>query len=796
MLRPVSRRRAIGKARPSSILTACLACCVILSMPASLSASPGDGPGHATPTMMLDLLSSTQSRGSESRLDPDTLSIDLFRPNSGSPARPLFDFLLAETYLARGDSVKAYGFYLETAAASISPPDGGGPRFGDLAAVSLLRAAHLLGSEAEFDREEAGRLIQLAGPLLSEYPTHTMLQLPVLGGHPRLMEGLLERITHLAWSAGELKTAVLAFLKYLSNASAADLDSTETEILDHVISQGIRSAGELALLRGRRFYRIADYENAARLLEDAMDAGDPYIRAEAGHYLARTMSMQGAYRLEILDLLTESLELAGETDLAQDLLFYRSEVLNRPGPGRDSKGFVRDLEQIIQRFPAGPVADDALYSLAIYYHEEGNTEAALHHLARLRNHAGPNDWLDSSYFRAALMLYSRSDQGDMEAARELLLDLLEVNPEGQLGLAAQFWLGRIAEDQGDTLSASLHFESILKICPYDYYAIRARMHLGSGAKATHEVLADSTTRAGLAGSFKSGQPKDPLGLTHEPADPMALLTEGLHAAAYKAERRMVKRLPGKQQADFTMEDLDAAGAYAAAGLLMALRQEVVREATEAPAIQDRLRIASSIGRKAGDWPLAMLLLFGLDRSIPVQSILQSEPDYPAVAYPPVYADLIAPTAATHDVSPELLYAVIRRESLFYTGAVSKRGALGLFQFMPSTFETLDDRWNVLNASGATSMELFLRDPEKTIDLGARWFKEELLKRNNGNILFAVMEHNAGYPALRAWRDSWESAGRSDDIEYMIETAGFAETRIFTRSVLTDMVMVDALGLFK
>ena len=94
------------------------------------------------------------------------------------------------------------------------------------------------------------------------------------------------------------------------------------------------------------------------------------------------------------------------------------------------------------------------------------------------------------------------------------------------------------------------------------------------------------------------------------------------------------------------------------------------------------------------------------------------------------------------------------------------------------------------------MEIFLRDPRLTIDLGARWFKEELLKRNDGDILLAVMEHNVGYPAVRTWRVAWESVGRGDDIEYMIETARFAETRIFARSVLTDMVIAEAIGLFR
>jgi soluble lytic murein transglycosylase len=191
----------------------------------------------------------------------------------------------------------------------------------------------------------------------------------------------------------------------------------------------------------------------------------------------------------------------------------------------------------------------------------------------------------------------------------------------------------------------------------------------------------------------------------------------------------------------------------------------------------------------------MLLVFGLDRTIETQSAVQHDSRYLAAAYPPVYIDRIQAAVDVHRVPPELLYAVMRRESLFCPAAVSRVGALGLFQFMPSTFGTLDSRWDLLGRSGLASMEVFLRDLDLSIALGARWFEEELLGPNGGDILLAVMEHNAGYPAVDAWRAEWDRKGRMGDIEFMIETARFTETRIFARSVLTDLVIAEAIGLF-
>ena len=170
--------------------------------------------------------------------------------------------------------------------------------------------------------------------------------------------------------------------------------------------------------------------------------------------------------------------------------------------------------------------------------------------------------------------------------------------------------------------------------------------------------------------------------------------------------------------------------------------------------------------------------------------------YLATAYPLVFEESIKEMSKTYAIPPELPYSVMRRESIFYPTALSVSGAMGLFQFMPRTFHSLDKKWNLLEASGVASKEAFLFDPQRSILLGARWFKEELLARQNGNIFFALMEHNAGYPAVKAWVDNWEKTGRNEDIEYMVETGRFVQTRIFVRGVLTDMMIMEATGLLE
>jgi soluble lytic murein transglycosylase-like protein len=754
--------------------------------------SPDEGDG----AHLLNLLMLTQSQDSAAVIEPSTLPMGPTGQDSTSPLLPFSEFLLAEVHLLQGDTATAYGHYVDIARSAFSPDDGDVPPASSLALVSLLRALYLVRAEDDRDGEKVKRLIELSLPMAAKITARSMLELPVLGGLPKLEEDLLRELAYLAWESGDRNAAASVFLRYLKIGSAFELDPVGTEIADYLVSSGVGSRDELALIRGKRLYRLRDYENAGSLLKEALGAELPDTRAEAGYYLARTRSIQGATRREIITLLTEALEDATRQGLVQELLYYRATVFNREGKERDIERFARDLGDILERFPTGSMADDALYALADHHNSEGNTNQALSYLARLREHPGPNDWLESSYFRAAIILYSRAEEGDMASAGGLLDDLIAFNPKSQLGLASRFWLGRIAEEQGDSAEARRHYETVTAICPYDYYALRARMHLNIGAGAVREAWADSLTEDELRRSFRAAAGSTRTVVPRIAHDRLRLsLTSGFYKAVLEADRHLRMVPPEKKQTDLHLEDLDGRGPFATMNLLLALRKDAVEAAAKGPGGVDRLAVAFSVGEIAGDWPLAMLLVFGLDRSVGTQSVIQQDPLYMEVAYPPVHVELIAEAGDAYNVPPELLYAVIRRESLFYPAAVSRVGAMGLFQFMPYTFETLNGRWNVLAGSGTASMAAFLRHPDLTIDLGARWFRQELLDRNRGNILHAVMEHNAGYSAVDTWREAWEEAGRIDDIEYMIETAGFTETRIFARSVLTDMVMARTLGLF-
>jgi Transglycosylase SLT domain len=94
--------------------------------------------------------------------------------------------------------------------------------------------------------------------------------------------------------------------------------------------------------------------------------------------------------------------------------------------------------------------------------------------------------------------------------------------------------------------------------------------------------------------------------------------------------------------------------------------------------------------------------------------------------------LVREAAERHQVDPALIRAVIETESNWNPGAVSRKGALGLMQLIPSTAQ----RFGVDDAFS----------PKQNVDAGVRYLKT-LLERYNGNLDLALAAYNAGEGAV-------------------------------------------------
>jgi soluble lytic murein transglycosylase-like protein len=94
--------------------------------------------------------------------------------------------------------------------------------------------------------------------------------------------------------------------------------------------------------------------------------------------------------------------------------------------------------------------------------------------------------------------------------------------------------------------------------------------------------------------------------------------------------------------------------------------------------------------------------------------------------------LVREAAERHQVDPALVRAVIETESNWNPSAVSRKGALGLMQLIPTTAQRF-------GANDAFS-------PKQNVDAGVKYLKT-LLERYNGNLDLALAAYNAGEGAV-------------------------------------------------
>ena len=99
-------------------------------------------------------------------------------------------------------------------------------------------------------------------------------------------------------------------------------------------------------------------------------------------------------------------------------------------------------------------------------------------------------------------------------------------------------------------------------------------------------------------------------------------------------------------------------------------------------------------------------------------------------------DLVHQVSVEHGLDPKLVDALVRVESGYDPGALSRKGAMGLMQLMPAT------------ASRLGVADPF--DPEQNVRGGVREFAR-LVDRYRGNLQLALAAYNAGEGAVTRYR---------------------------------------------
>ena len=142
-------------------------------------------------------------------------------------------------------------------------------------------------------------------------------------------------------------------------------------------------------------------------------------------------------------------------------------------------------------------------------------------------------------------------------------------------------------------------------------------------------------------------------------------------------------------------------------------------------------------------------------------------------FPFPYRPLVETYAASRELDPMLVAAVIQAESKFKPQAVSNQGARGLMQMMPETAQ-----WVARNIGEEAFFEEHLNEPEISIRFGT-WYLASLKKEFSANEVLMLAAYNGGRGNVKQWMNKY-----GWDMEFAdTKQIPFQETRDYVGKVL-------------
>ncbi|WP_245590377.1 lytic transglycosylase domain-containing protein [Aneurinibacillus terranovensis] len=141
-------------------------------------------------------------------------------------------------------------------------------------------------------------------------------------------------------------------------------------------------------------------------------------------------------------------------------------------------------------------------------------------------------------------------------------------------------------------------------------------------------------------------------------------------------------------------------------------------------------------------------------------------------YPVYFKQQIFSSASRYHVDPYLVMAIIQIESKFDQRRVSRKGAVGLMQLMPSTA-----KWVIKQANFSSMAEEYLDEPDTNISIGT-WYISYLYDMFDRNSYAVIAAYNAGPGNVKRWIAQGVWDGRGDTISNI----PFGETRHYIQRV--------------
>ena len=425
-----------------------------------------------------------------------------------------------------------------------------------------------------------------------------------------------------------------------------------------------------------------------------------------------------------------------DSGLHAEALFNQAEALRRSNRAPEA-AVVAD--RLLGLYPKSRWAEDALYNLAVYLEKQGRTgEAVIRYRQLLGTYPGSLYAPEASYeigWRAYL------SKNYAEAARVLQKHLSAYSyPQSKFIGEAGFWAGKSEERLGNKARALALYDLVVERYRYGYHGYVAKLRADALRRN------DSSLRPEQA---KAGSDLDLIrrNVTH---------IEKIQETAEGSRPDRLARI----------DDFEALGLHEL--FLREINHELAA-APDSPRLN--LRLAQYYSRRGENFQATLILRKGYPD---IYSYRDQELPREAwdIFFPMVHWDTIKQEAKRHGIDPFTAAGLIRQESVFNPTAVSRVGARGLMQLMPSTGQLVAKREGV---GSITNSDLF--NPQINIKLGMNYLAQML--GQFGRIEYAAAGYNAGPGRAKRWIA--ERGGL--DIEDWIESIPFTETRGYVQGVL-------------
>ena len=421
-------------------------------------------------------------------------------------------------------------------------------------------------------------------------------------------------------------------------------------------------------------------------------------------------------------------------DTAAAKLYLLAEISRNEN---DQQTHTAILDQMIKRFPNSRWLEEALYSGGNMYLLKHDYEQAIHHYTLLVQMFPKSTYAPSAHWRAAWMNYRLRRYG--EASR--LMDDQIANYGGGLEIpTALYWRARIFEDEEHNPGQAANYYRTLTANYINYYyAELARKRLAVLGKQAPTVP-DSPVLAAV-------QQREIPTLTDDlPENEPHLIKARLLANAALNE--------------YIGPEIQAAPDSAEWGALA--------EARIYNSYGETTRALQSLKR-------SKISFFALPMD-------QVPTLYWQLLFPRPYWNDLLSNSQKNGLDPFLVASLIRQESEFNSGAVSRANAYGLMQLLPSVGKSIARKQRM---RGFTTSQLL--NPTINLQLGTVNLNE-VLARYGGQPEYALAAYNAGDVPVRQWM----SAGDYKDIAEFVESIPYTETREYVQAIQRNRILYQAL----